>query len=98
VTASDVRRAAELIHEAMDADDAGHHERERGIVDTTSDELAAALLRAGWTPPTAAETRSDELDCGWSPNGVHERGTGRDRGECCYCDHPMPAAETGGEA
>jgi hypothetical protein len=55
MTAPDVRRAAELIHDAMDADDASHHERERGIVDTTSDELAAALLRAGWTPPNTEE-------------------------------------------
>jgi hypothetical protein len=51
----EIRRAAELIHDALDADDAGYHERETGIVDTTSDELAAALLKAGWTPPTDTE-------------------------------------------
>jgi hypothetical protein len=54
-SAPDVRRAAELIHDPAGADDAGYHERERGIVDTTSDQLAAALLRAGWTPPTDTE-------------------------------------------
>jgi hypothetical protein len=52
----EIRRAAEQIHDAMDDDDASYHERERGIVDTTSDQLAAALLRAGWTPPNTEET------------------------------------------
>lgn len=48
---SEVHLAAELIHDALDAADASYHERERGIIDTTSDELAAALLAAGWRPP-----------------------------------------------
>jgi hypothetical protein len=51
VTAPDVRAAAELIHDALDAAEESYHERERGIIDTTSGQLAAALLAAGWRPP-----------------------------------------------
>jgi len=47
--------ACELIHDAMDAADASYHERDRGIIDTTSDVLANALLAAGWQPPTAGQ-------------------------------------------
>ena len=46
------RDAAELIHDALDAADAGYHDRESGVVDMQAVEIAAALLDAGWTPPT----------------------------------------------
>ncbi len=48
-----VRAAAELIHDALDAADdfRGYHGRETGILDMQSDELAEALLAAGWRPP-----------------------------------------------
>lgn len=55
-TASDVRAAAEQIHDALDAADDGFHDRDTGVVDTTSGQLAAALLAAGWRPPAADET------------------------------------------
>lgn len=55
MTAPDVRAAAELIHDALDAADESYHERERGIIDTTSGQLAAALLAAGWVPPAEDE-------------------------------------------
>jgi hypothetical protein len=46
------RIASELIHSALDATQLMHHERLTGIVgETTSEELADALLRAGWIPP-----------------------------------------------
>lgn len=51
MTTPDVRAAAEQIHDALDAADDGYQERERGIIDMTSGELAAALLAAGWRPP-----------------------------------------------
>lgn len=55
----DYRRAAELIHDALDVSDSryGYHNRLSGDVDITSDELAAALLDAGWQPP-ADDTES----------------------------------------
>lgn len=33
---SDVSRAAGLIHDALEAADAGYHDRETGVVDMTS--------------------------------------------------------------
>lgn len=45
------RRAAELIHDAMDAAEASYHERDTGIVDSCSEVIAEALLAAGWKPP-----------------------------------------------
>jgi len=51
------RDASELIHDAMDAADVSYHERDRGIIDTTSDQLANALLLAGWQPPTAEQQK-----------------------------------------
>jgi hypothetical protein len=47
----DVSRAIELLHDALDADNAGYHDRDTGVVDMTSGEIARALLAAGWTPP-----------------------------------------------
>lgn len=64
-----IRRAAEQIHDALDAADEGFHDRATGVVDATSDELAAALLRAGWTPPTDAE---ETQLCGSWPKGWYE--------------------------
>jgi hypothetical protein len=59
VTLPDTWQTAELIHDAMDSADATYHDRERGIVDTISTELAAALLAAGWTPPTSASAKEE---------------------------------------
>ena len=59
MTGPEVRHAAELIHDALDAADDGYHDRDSGVVDTTSGQLAAALLAAGWRPPsTPSATRS----------------------------------------
>ena len=44
--------AAELIHVALDAADAGYHDRESGVVYMQAIEIAAALLDACWTPAT----------------------------------------------
>lgn len=52
---TDIRTAIKLIHDAMDADDASYHERETGIIDTASEVLAQALLKAGWRPPTTSQ-------------------------------------------
>lgn len=56
MTSPEVRAAAELIHDALDAaeDCRGYHGRDSGILDLQSDELAAALLAAGWQPPDDA--------------------------------------------
>lgn len=53
----ETRAAAELIHDALEAteDGIGYHDRGTGIVDMTSDELAAALLRAGWVSPAVKQ-------------------------------------------
>lgn len=61
MTSLDTWQAAELIHDAMDAADASYSERERGIIDTSSTELAVALLAAGWRPP-ASMSFEDGLD------------------------------------
>lgn len=71
---------------------------ESTIVALEDPELRAALTTptAGdFGPVPAAETRSYDPACDWSPTGTHQRGTGRARGECDHCDAPMPATETG---
>lgn len=45
----------------MDADDAIYHERETGIIDTVSEVLAKALLKAGWQPPGTETITRREL-------------------------------------
>ena len=54
-----VRAAADLIHDALDADDDGFHDRDTGVIDTTSGQLATALLKAGWRPPAPASHECD---------------------------------------
>lgn len=57
----EVRAAAEAIHDALDAmEDCGYHNRNSGILDLTSDELAEALLLAGWLPPSHVGIVSSE--------------------------------------
>lgn len=51
LTTPEIRAAAELVHDALDVADASYHDRDSGVLDLTSDELAAALLAAGWQPP-----------------------------------------------
>lgn len=51
MTDPDVHAAIEQIHDALDAANAGYHDRDSGVIDLTSGELAAALLQAGWVPP-----------------------------------------------
>lgn len=49
----------ELIHDALDAYEySGYHDRETGIIDMTSSELAGALLAAGWRSPEQRLDRS----------------------------------------
>lgn len=50
-------QAIDLIHDALDAANAGYHDRDTGVVDMTSGEIARALLAAGWTPP-----QSDDVE------------------------------------
>jgi hypothetical protein len=54
---ADYHRAAELIHDALDAADEGYHDRETGTVDTTSGQIAVALLDAGWQPASGGSLR-----------------------------------------
>jgi hypothetical protein len=62
-----VRAVAEQIHDALDAADAGYHDRKTGELDMTSDELAAALLASGWLPPASllVERQKHSRDDGW---------------------------------
>lgn len=55
MTSSEVRAAAEAIFDALEAADASYHDRTTGVIDITGDELAAALLAAGWRPPIHLE-------------------------------------------
>lgn len=58
----EVRAAAELIHDALDAADIrGYQARATGILDLQSDELAEALLAAGWQPPEPSTSRPGPL-------------------------------------
>lgn len=66
---SEVSRAAELIHDALEAAEPGYHDRQTGVVDMVSVDIARALLAAGWRPPTEirAERRPDDPD---KPGGL----------------------------
>lgn len=55
------RSPIDLFHDALDAADVTYHERERGIVDSCSEELVKALLAAGWKPPTPTEVTADAV-------------------------------------
>jgi hypothetical protein len=48
----DTATAAELVHDALDSAGGCYHDRESGVVDVQSGPLAAALLAAGWRPPS----------------------------------------------
>ena len=61
MTSPEVRAAVEQIHAALDAADDGFHDRETGELDITSEQLAAALLEAGWTPPHPLVTAVNKL-------------------------------------
>lgn len=54
------------------------------------DRVQALVERAGQAGAHPAESER----CGFSADGRHRRGTGRDRNECADCDTPMRPAES----